>query len=86
MTNNQETNERLTPGEVAQVAAFERANRTIHGSFDIAANVSTFDDVDGGSAITAAMAAAGATWTMELTPATYERHLALVRRGPPRSD
>jgi alkanesulfonate monooxygenase SsuD/methylene tetrahydromethanopterin reductase-like flavin-dependent oxidoreductase (luciferase family) len=85
MTNNQETNQRLTPDEVAQVAAFVRANRTLHGSFDIAANVSTLDDDDGGSAISGAMAAAGVTWTMELTPTTYDRHLALVRRGPPRS-
>jgi alkanesulfonate monooxygenase SsuD/methylene tetrahydromethanopterin reductase-like flavin-dependent oxidoreductase (luciferase family) len=84
MTNNQLTDERLTPAEVAGVAALIRSERTAQTPFDIAANVFTPDEPDGGLAITRAMAGAGATWTLELTPATFEHHEQLVRRGPVR--
>lgn len=84
MTNNQLTNERLSPAEVANAVAVVRGKRKGGGPFDIAANVSTADEPDGGSAITAAMAEAGATWTMELTPDTLSEHRALIRRGPPK--
>lgn len=84
MTNNQATNERLTASEVAEAVAFVRAERPGGGHFDVAANVSTLDESDGGVAITAAMADAGATWTVELTPGTLAEHRVLIRRGPPK--
>jgi hypothetical protein len=61
-----------------------RAERPSGGHFDIAANVETQQESDGGLAITAAMAGAGATWTLELTPDTLADHRSLIRRGPPR--
>lgn len=84
MTNNQVTDERLRPDEVAEAVAVIRAERTSDAPFDIAANVSTPDEPDGGRSITTAMADAGATWTLELTPDTLAEHRALIRRGPPR--
>ena len=74
MTNNQETNERLRPDEVAAAAAFVREQRGSLDGFDIAANVETLNDADEGRQINAAMAKAGATWTLELTPDTLAEH------------
>jgi alkanesulfonate monooxygenase SsuD/methylene tetrahydromethanopterin reductase-like flavin-dependent oxidoreductase (luciferase family) len=84
MTNNQVTGERLQPDEVRQAVEAVRAERRRGGHFDIAANVETQQESDGGLAITAAMADAGATWTLELTPDTLVEHRTLIRRGPPR--
>jgi alkanesulfonate monooxygenase SsuD/methylene tetrahydromethanopterin reductase-like flavin-dependent oxidoreductase (luciferase family) len=84
MTENQATRRRVTPDDVRAVAALVAAERTSQEPFDIAANVFTPDEPDGGLAITAAMADAGATWTVELTPDSMDEHLALIRRGPPR--
>jgi len=84
MTNNQETGQRLRPDEVAAAADFVKAQRGDLTGFDIAANVETLEHSDGGRAINAEMAQAGATWTLELTPETVEEHRRLIRRGPPR--
>jgi len=84
MTNNQETGERLRADEVAEAAAFIREQRGHLDGFDIAANVETLNDADGGLSANEAMAAAGATWTLELTPETLEEHRRLIVRGPGR--
>jgi alkanesulfonate monooxygenase SsuD/methylene tetrahydromethanopterin reductase-like flavin-dependent oxidoreductase (luciferase family) len=84
MTNNQVTNQRLTPAEVVEAVTAIRAKRKGGEPFDVAANVSTSDEPDGGLAVSAAMTAAGATWTLELTPDTLSEHRALIRRGPPK--
>ncbi len=85
MTDNQATHERISPDDVravAQLVAAERASDA--GPFEIAVNVETADTADDGAAITGAMAAAGATWVIELTPDTFDAHLALAARGPAR--
>jgi alkanesulfonate monooxygenase SsuD/methylene tetrahydromethanopterin reductase-like flavin-dependent oxidoreductase (luciferase family) len=84
MTDNQATHERISPDDVRAVAELVAAERTAAGPFEIAVNVSTMGEADGGAAITAAMAAAGATWIIDLTPDTFDEHLALARRGPAR--
>jgi hypothetical protein len=78
-----DTGRRVTPDDVRAVSASVAAERRPKGPFDIAANVFTPDEPDGGLAITAAMADAGATWTVELTPESIDEHLALIQRGPP---
>lgn len=85
MTNNQDTNERLRADEVAEAAAFVRDLRGGLAGFDIAANVETFASSDEGRASSAAMAEAGATWTLDLTPDTLDDHRRLIRRGPVRA-
>jgi alkanesulfonate monooxygenase SsuD/methylene tetrahydromethanopterin reductase-like flavin-dependent oxidoreductase (luciferase family) len=84
MTQHQGTNLRIAPDDVREVAALVAAERSSLEPFDIAVNVFTLEEPDDGVAITAAMASAGATWTIELTPPTFEEHRDLVRRGPPR--
>ena len=84
MTNNQLTEERLAPDEVAQAVAVVREVRGSMEGFDVGANVETSTHADGGVAITRAMEEAGATWTVELTPDTLDEHRALIRRGPPK--
>jgi alkanesulfonate monooxygenase SsuD/methylene tetrahydromethanopterin reductase-like flavin-dependent oxidoreductase (luciferase family) len=82
MTNNQLTEERLTPDEVAQAVAVIREVRGTMTGFDVGANVETLEHADGGVAITRAMEQAGATWVVELTPDTLDEHRALIKRGP----
>jgi alkanesulfonate monooxygenase SsuD/methylene tetrahydromethanopterin reductase-like flavin-dependent oxidoreductase (luciferase family) len=84
MTNNQLTEERLTPDEVAEAVAVIREIRGSIEGFDVGANVETLTHADGGRAITRDMEKAGATWTVELTPDTLDEHRALIRRGPAR--
>jgi alkanesulfonate monooxygenase SsuD/methylene tetrahydromethanopterin reductase-like flavin-dependent oxidoreductase (luciferase family) len=84
MTENQATRRPVTPGDVRAVAALVAAERTAGGPFDIGVNVVTPEEPDGGAGIVTAMAEAGATWAVELTPETFDEHLALVRRGPVR--
>ena len=84
MTNNQETDERLRPDEVAEAVAFLRDARGSLDGFDVAANVETLNDADEGKSANVNMAEAGATWTLELTPDTLDDHRRLIRRGPAR--
>ena len=84
MTNNQETNARLRPDEVAEAVAFLRGERGTLDGFDVAANVETLSDLEAGKATNQAMSAAGATWTLELTPDSLDDHRRLIRRGPAR--
>lgn len=85
MTDHQVTGERLSPDDVRDVAKLVAAERGA-SPFDIAANVSTLEEADGGRRVAAAMAEAGATWIVELTPETVDEHLALIRRGPSREE
>lgn len=85
MTEHQVTGERLTAADVRAVSEIVATERP-PGTFEIAANVFTLDEADGGRAINEAMAEAGATWTVELTPDTYAEHLRLIERGPARPD
>jgi alkanesulfonate monooxygenase SsuD/methylene tetrahydromethanopterin reductase-like flavin-dependent oxidoreductase (luciferase family) len=82
MTNNQATDARLRADEVAEAIEFIRGERGHLDGFDVAANVGTSADADGGAAANREMAEAGATWTLELTPDTLAEHRALIRRGP----
>ena len=75
MTEHQVTGERLTAADVRAVSEIVATERP-PGTFEIAANVFTLDEADGGRAINEAMAEAGATWTVELTPDS-------LRRAPP---
>jgi alkanesulfonate monooxygenase SsuD/methylene tetrahydromethanopterin reductase-like flavin-dependent oxidoreductase (luciferase family) len=84
MTNNQATDERLRPDEVAKAAEVVRGQRGTLDGFDIAANVDTLQEADEGRTINTAMSAAGATWTLELTPDDLAEHRRLIRRGPVR--
>ncbi len=80
MTENQASRRRVTPDDVRAAAAVVAAERRSSAAFDMAANVLTPDEPDGGLEITAAMADAGATWTVELTPDSIDEHLALIAR------
>jgi alkanesulfonate monooxygenase SsuD/methylene tetrahydromethanopterin reductase-like flavin-dependent oxidoreductase (luciferase family) len=82
MTNNQTTEERLSPAEVREAVDHVVARRGDLNDFDVAVNVFTPEEPDGGVAITNAMEEAGATWTIELSPQTFAEHLDLARRGP----
>jgi alkanesulfonate monooxygenase SsuD/methylene tetrahydromethanopterin reductase-like flavin-dependent oxidoreductase (luciferase family) len=81
MAEHQFTGERISPDDVRAVAALVGLER--QDAFDIAANVATLEEADGGRSVAQAMADAGATWIVELTPETVDEHLALIRRGPP---
>jgi alkanesulfonate monooxygenase SsuD/methylene tetrahydromethanopterin reductase-like flavin-dependent oxidoreductase (luciferase family) len=83
MTDHQVSGQRLSPDDVRAVAQLVAAEHE-PGAFEIAANVFTLEDADGGRGVARAMAEAGATWIIELTPETVDEHLALIRRGPPR--
>ena len=85
MTDNQETGLRLSPDDARGAIAVLASHRDDMAGFDVAVNVETLGDPDGGIAITEAFAQAGVTWTVELTPETLDEHRALIRRGPPTS-
>lgn len=80
MSEHQVTGEWISPDDVRAVAELVALER--QDAFDIAVNVSTLEEADGGRAVVQAMADAGATWIVELTPETVDEHLALIRRGP----
>jgi alkanesulfonate monooxygenase SsuD/methylene tetrahydromethanopterin reductase-like flavin-dependent oxidoreductase (luciferase family) len=83
MTEHQATGEQLSAADVRAASELVSRERPGGRGFDVVANVFTLEDDDRGAAATAAMADAGATWTLELTPETFVEHLQLVRRGPP---
>jgi alkanesulfonate monooxygenase SsuD/methylene tetrahydromethanopterin reductase-like flavin-dependent oxidoreductase (luciferase family) len=83
MTNDQLSGEPIGPGDVATVAEEMASRRDPGAPFELAANIATFDEPDGGEAIATAMASAGATWAIELTPDDLDDHRSLIRRGPP---
>src|SRR5213592_1914002 len=82
MTDNQATGRRLSPDDARAAVDVVAAQRSDMAGFEVAVNVETLGDPDGGAAITRRFAEAGATWTVELTPDTLEQHRALIRRGP----
>ena len=85
----------LEPGDVAEMRAFLAEGRAERAPFDIVVEGETADHTDQAAlARIAAFAAAGATWWLEAMwaeadaktiwlPATHERLLARIRRGPP---
>ncbi|HEY7525884.1 MAG TPA: LLM class flavin-dependent oxidoreductase [Candidatus Limnocylindria bacterium] len=87
MTDNQATYQRLTPADVAEAVAALRALRPDLSAFDVAVNTDTagLSPPDAAASVQA-LAEAGATWLVEVTPDTLDEHRALIRRGPVRAD
>lgn len=86
MTDNQATRERLTPADVREAVAALQALRPDLSAFDVAANTDTaaVPEADAAASVQA-LAEAGATWLVELTPDTLDEHRALIARGPVRA-
>lgn len=84
MTVNQETNQLLTAGEVANIASYVRARRPSGEPFDIAVNVDLPADARQAAAAVRPFAAAGATWTVLLCPDSPDDYRTVIRRGPPK--
>jgi len=86
MTDNQATNQRLSPGDVSEAVAALRELGVEMATFDVAVNVDTGElgPEDAATAVQA-LADAGATWIVELTPETLDEHRALITRGPVRA-
>ena len=80
MTTRQDTDEPLSPQDVAEAAAFLREHRDDGGTGDIAINPppgAAADQVPG-------YAEAGATWWLELAPdGGPDAYLDRIRQGPP---
>jgi alkanesulfonate monooxygenase SsuD/methylene tetrahydromethanopterin reductase-like flavin-dependent oxidoreductase (luciferase family) len=86
MTDNQATHQRLTAAEVAEAVAALRALRPDLSAFDVAVNTDTAGlSAAGAAAGVQALADAGATWLVELTPDTLDEHRALIAKGPVRA-
>ncbi len=84
MTDNQETGKRLSADDSLAAITLLASKRDDMTGFEVAVNVETLGEPDGGAAISEAFAGAGVTWTVELTPETLDAHRSLIRRGPPR--
>jgi alkanesulfonate monooxygenase SsuD/methylene tetrahydromethanopterin reductase-like flavin-dependent oxidoreductase (luciferase family) len=83
MTEHQERHDPITAGDVREVVDAVKAYRGDLAGFDIGVNVLTSElgDAEAAAAVEA-MADAGATWVIELTPLTVDAHRALIARGP----
>jgi alkanesulfonate monooxygenase SsuD/methylene tetrahydromethanopterin reductase-like flavin-dependent oxidoreductase (luciferase family) len=86
MTDNQATHQRLTPNDVGDAVAALRSLGVDLAAFDVAVNSDTAGlSRDEATASVDALAHAGATWILELTPETLEDHRALIAGGPVRA-
>lgn len=86
MTDNQATHERLSPDDVREAVAAISELRPDMADFDVAVNAETGELSPAAAAeAVQALADAGATWIVELTPDTLDEHRALIARGPVRA-
>jgi len=86
MTVHQETQQLLTPADVAEVVAvLAAAAPDRQGLLDVAFNAEISGDPAADAASVRAFAAAGATWWIELAPGdgSPEEYRHRIRRGPP---
>ena len=84
LSNSGETDEMLTPAEIAEITAYLNAHRVGAEPFDIAVNIDAPSDPVQAAEIIRPYAEAGATWYIALAPATPEEYQERIRNGPPK--